>query len=204
MPVRSSTACHTVLAPWAITCVRQCLSTSASPGRWATARLSEVTLLYLHCCISCYLELHLPHVIHQLPKAFWNLRYTSHLQLQGEECVEEVGFGIQARKWRHFSCLSLDLEARQHRPSRDWWWEDLRRIPEGGLGAFGPQGQVVAAFEELNVESYSKFKTGMTLTPWPLCLQTIEIWRGRIFVKSLLNFYACVSIICILSISVYI
>ena len=80
--------------------------------------------------------------IHQLPKAFWNLRYTSHLQLQGEECVEEIGFGIQARKWRHFSCLSLNLEARQHCPSRDWWWEDLRRIPEGGLGAFGPQGQV--------------------------------------------------------------
>ena len=112
-------------------------------------------------------------------QTFWNLRYTSHLQLQGQKCVEEIGFGIQARKWRHFSCLPLNLEARQHCPSRDWWWEDLRRFHEGGLGAFGPQGQVgwllalwtysiecvwVREIPELNVESCS------ILEAWKPCL----------------------------------
>ena len=62
---------------------------------------------------------------------------------------------------------------------------DGEKIYEGSLKEdwelLAPKDRLVAGFEELNVESYSKFKTGMTLTPWPLCLQTIEIWRGRIF-----------------------
>lgn len=68
---RCATQCSHHLAPWGIRNMCEAmplhLSISRSLSHRLHPRLSEVTLLYHHCCISCYLELHLPHVIHQLP-----------------------------------------------------------------------------------------------------------------------------------------